>query len=461
MADEVSLIPILEKGLKADAAELQKCDLYYEGKQPLKYMSEAMKEEMGNKLGDTVAELVINWARYVADAYENRLDVEGFRYPGAEKRDDGMWAAWQANDMDEQSQQAHLDSIVLRRSYVTVGSQPEDSNIEHPLITVESPFQMWARRDPRTRKVTEAIKSWKDLDEVEHRLIYTTESIVEVAAGKDGWTNVFKTEHSFKRAPVVPLVNHPRIMFPDGVSEFADILPLADAANKMATDMMISGEYHAMPRRWVFGLSRKDFEDQNGNPLSTWSQIKSRIWASEEKGVTAGQFNESSLTNFHDTIKLLAQMTAQLAGLPPHYLAFTGDNPASADAIRASEAQLVKRIERKHTYLGGSWEDVHRLVKLTRGEELTEDDYGIETIWRDPATPTLAQKTDAVVKLHQATDEQGRSLLPAEMAYEELNWSPGKIARALKLREQAIVPAEDPQLDRVNRSFRDVTGATA
>ncbi|MBQ1164473.1 hypothetical protein KBZ21_41550, partial [Streptomyces sp. A73] len=32
-------------------------------------------------------------------------------------------------------------------------------------------------------------------------------------------------------------------------------------------------------------------------------------------------------------------MATQL-GLPPHYLGYTTDNPASADAIRSSEAQL-------------------------------------------------------------------------------------------------------------------------
>ena len=44
--------------------------------------------------------------------------------------------------------------------------------------------------------------------------------------------------------------------FPKGShaeAEIEAIIGLADAANKMATDMMVSGEYHAMPRRWAFG----------------------------------------------------------------------------------------------------------------------------------------------------------------------------------------------------------------
>jgi hypothetical protein len=56
-------------------------------------------------------------------------------------------------------------------------------------------------------------------------------------------------------------VNNPRILRPDGRSEFSDIIEIADALNKMATDMMISGEYHAMPRRWATALSAEDFVD--------------------------------------------------------------------------------------------------------------------------------------------------------------------------------------------------------
>ena len=48
--------------------------------------------------------------------------------------------------------------------------------------------------------------------------------------------------------------------------------------------------------------------------------------------------------------------------------------------------------------------------------------------------------------MHQATDAAGRSLLPAEMAYEELGWSPEKISRALELRE---AEQADPYLAQV------------
>lgn len=420
MADvqPVDLIPILEKGLLADQANLTKWDAYYEGNQPLKYMSEAMREEIASKVGDTVAELVFNWARVVADAYETRLDIEGFRYADADSGDTDLWAAWQYNQMDEQSQQGHLDSIVLSRSYVTVGANTESDM--PPLVSVESPFQMWAQRDARTRKVSAALKQWTDLDDVAHSLVYTPNTTAEFIKGKNGWEpNGPADNHNFGVVAVVPLVNRPRIRRPDGMTELADIIPVADACNKMATDLMVSAEYHAMPRRWAFGLKQSDFVDPAGNPIPVWSQMQTRIWANENKDVNVGQFQESDLANFHNSIKLLAQVAAMMAALPPHYMQFAGSNPASADAIKSSETQLVKRVERKHTYLGGAWEEVQRLnMMFTRGSsELQPRDYTLETVWRDPSTPTVAQKADAAVKLYQA------GAIPLEQTRIDLGYS--------------------------------------
>lgn len=430
MPEAVDLIPILEKGLAADAANLTKYDNYLEGEQPLKYMSEAMREE----IGDTVAELVLNWARLVAEANESRLDVEGFRYADSDVEDATLWAGWQYNDMDEQSQQGHLDSIALSRSYVLISANDEKD--QPPRNTVESPFQVWARRDPKTRKVTSAIKKWKDEDDVPHALVFTPMETQEFVSKSGEWVaGDFQDKHNFGVVPVVPLVNRPRILRPDGRSEFVDIIPLADAANKMATDMMVSGEFHAMPRRWAFGLKQSDFVDRHGNPLSTWSKVKSRLWANENPNIKVGQFDEADLTVFHNTIKLLAQLTSQLAALPPHYMNFVGDNPTSADAIRSSETQLVKRIERKHTFLGGAWEEVQRinLMYLRQSPILEARDYQLETVWRDPSTPTVAQKADAAVKKYES------GIVPLEQTRIDLGYSATQREQMRRMDEESSV----------------------
>ena len=427
MADSSALIR-LDTKLAQQIPKLDKLDKYFEGEQPLKYMAPAMQAE----LGDRVSQLVLNWLRFGAEAYENRLDVEGFRYRGSASSDDDLWAIWQANGLDEQSQQAHLDSIVLGRSYVIVGSG--DATDDAPIVTVESPFQVFAERDPRTRRVAAAIKRWQEgdgSDVVQMATLYLPNSTETFAYGKNGWVSNGKADnHELGVTPVVPLVNRPRILRPDGLSEFQDVIPVADAANKMATDMMVSGEYHAMPRRWAAMIKADDFVDENGKPISVWSRDAGRLWATESDA-KFGQFQESDLAVFHNSIKLLAQLASQMLALPPHYLSFVGDNPASADAIRSSETQLVKRVERKQTYLGGAWEDVQRLVLRFKTNKWDPAAMGLETQWRDPSTPTVAQVADAKVKLVQT------GILPIEQAREDLGYTQEQRNRMLEMDARA------------------------
>jgi len=393
---------------------LDRVDKYFEGEQPLKYMAQAMQSE----IGDRVSQLVLNWLRFGAEAYENRLDIEGFRYRGSSSSDDELWRIWQANGLDEQSQQAHLDALVLGRSYVIVGSGDDDGS--DPIVTVESPFQVFAERDPRTRRVSAAIKRWQEgegKDIVQRATLYLPDSTESFAFDKEWKSTGPADEHGLGRVPVVPLVNRPRILKPDGLSEFQDVIPVADAANKMATDMMVSGEYHAMPRRWAVGLTADDFVDKDNNPISVWSRDTGTLWGSENKDAKFGQFNEADLSVFHNSIKLLAQLASQMLALPPHYLSFVADNATSADAIRSSETQLVKRVERKHTYFGGSWEDVQRLVLRIKTGKWDEEAKRLETVWRDPSTPTVAQVADAAVKKVQT------GIVPVEQARIDLGYT--------------------------------------
>lgn len=425
-------------------------DAYLENEQPIKFIAPALQEEFGER----ITALIINWPRLVTSAFEERLDVEGFRYAGNSSGDDALWEIWQANDLDEQSQQGHFESIGLSRAYVFVGAG--ESQDDAPVVTIESPMQVFARRDPRTRRVIEAVKRW-DVGDItvrgsfeQHAMLYTPGRRCEyIFDGPKGWREVGPADDYDKSImPVVPLVNQPRILRPDGRSEFTDIVPLADAANKMATDMMVSGEYHAMPRRWASGLKESDFVDEAGNQLNAWSRDAGTLWSTENAEAKFGQFRETELTVFHNTIKLLGQLTAQLSGLPPHYTAFSGGdaNPTSADAIRSSESQLVKRAERKQTYLGGSWEQVQRLILRIKTGKWDPAARSLETIWRDPSTPTLAQKADAIVKL--ATPIQGgRAIVPLEQARIDLGYTPEQRERMAEMDRDAM---EDPYLARLS-----------
>ncbi|MGW4802994.1 phage portal protein [Kitasatospora sp. NPDC004272] len=420
--------------IKAHDAELPKLNLlnaYYEGTQPLSYLAPELLVELSARM----RQVVINWPQLVVDSLEERLDVEGFRYAKAEETADDIWGIWQANDLDENSQQAHVDSIGLGRSYTITGPNPDDADM--PFITVESPLDVYTAADPRTRGVLAGIKRWEEPgfageQASKHANLYLLDKRITYELLKGKWVEKDRWEHDLGDALVQVLANRPRIKCPLGTSEMSAVLPLSDAANKQASDMMVAAEFHAMPRRWATGLAREDFAGSDGQPLGAFSALAGRLWVSEGTDVKYGQFPEAALTNFHDSIRLLAQLVASLSGLPPAYLGLTTDNPPSADGIRSAETRLVKRAERRQRGLGGPWERTMRSALRVRGGEVSPGARRLETVWRDPATPTYAQKADAVVKLHSA------GLLPTEQAWEDLGYSAEQRARMRSMQQDAL-----------------------
>lgn len=414
-----SLITLHDQQLKL----LHQWDAYYEGEQPLSYMH----PELIQALEGQVRQVVINWPQMVVDALEERLDIEGFRRPDHASGDEELAEIWQANDMDSGSQRAHVEALALGRSYVTAGAgeSPDDP----PVLCDESALDMIATTDPKTRQTAAAVRRWSS-DGVEKQAqtanmatLYLPNSTVMYEKDGTGWRQVDRDDHMLGAVPVVPILNRSRRHKPLGVSELKLVTPLSDAACKIATDMMVGANFHALPRYWAAGVTENDFTDEQGNPVSVWKTVTGRIWATENDQAKLGQFAAADLSNFTKTLDALAQLVASLCGMPPHYLGFTTDNPASADAIRSSEARLVKRAERKQGMFDVGWEQVMRVAMRLETGSWDPALRRLATAWRDPSTPTVAQAADAAVKTYQA------GIVPLRFTRQRLRFSDAEISQ--------------------------------
>ncbi len=431
----------LSRNVTSTRAVYERLDAYYEGLQRVEHLGLAVPPELRR------FETVVNWPRMGVDAVEERLDIEGFRLPGEDDADDDLWRVWQHNDLDEESQLAHLDALVFGRAFVCAGVNEDDPDT--PLVTVESPREVTVEVDPRTRKVVAALRLYgrSTSGQAEHATLYLPNVTVwSERRNRGAWVDVDRDDHGLGEVAVVPLFNRPRTAKRGGVSEMADVIPLTDAACRSLTNLQVAQETHAVPQRGVLGASKGDFLDQNDNPLTVWEAYFGAVWALKNPDAKTFQFSASDLRNFSETVNHYARLVSGLTGLPPHYLGFSTDNPASADAIRSAESRLVKRCERKQKVWSGSWERVMRLVRRLQGE----DDPALrrlETIWRDPATPTKAQAADAVVKLAAGDNP----ILPREAAWEELGFS---VAKRERLRQQFREQNDGDVLGALAEQFR-------
>ena len=416
----------LEDALSSGSLKDETLSAYYDGSQRLEHIGIAVPPELRR------FETVVNWPRMTVDALEERLDIEGFRLGGSDEGDARLWEVWQANNLDEESQLGHLDAFIFGRSFACVGANEAEKAT--PIVTVESPREMIATTDPRTHKVAAAARFYQVANgRPTLATLYEKDYTSWLTRSGDGdWSEYDRDDHRLGVVPVVPLVNRRRTGRAYGVSELADIIPLTDAACRSLTNLQIAAETHSVPQRYVLGASKGDFVDADGNQLTAWEAYFGAYAALANSDAKMGQFTASDLRNFHDTVNHYARLVAALTGLPPHYLGFTTDNPASADAIRSSESRLVKRAERKQRTFGGSWEQVMRLVLRVADGDWDPRARSLETKWRDPSTPTYAAKADAVVKL------VGSGILPIEIALEDMGYSDTRIKRIMDARQRQL-----------------------
>jgi hypothetical protein len=429
---ELEWVNYLARIHDADLPNLREYNDLYEGTAPLCYLHPEILREVEDRI-QTVA---LGWPMLAVDPLEERLDVLGFRYPDDDENfagDQNLQRVWQDNDLDEESQLGHVDALAMRRAYIAVGKNESDDDT--PLVTVESPLEVFAEIDPRTRKTRAALRRWSEyLDPLvrtqeQYATLYLPDVTVWYDRGPAGWREIGRDEHRMGEVPLVPLTNRSRLANRYGRSELTPpLLALSHAANKIATDMMVAAEFHAIPLRAFLGIGPEDLVDENGDRMSALQVIMGRVLtipAEDGNAVKPHEFNASSLTNFHETLNQLARHTAGLLGLDPHMFGYTTDNPASAEALKAREARLIKRAERKQRAFGGAWEQAMRLVRRIQEGDWDPNARRLETIWRDAATPTRAQAADAATKLLSTPEP----IISVRQAREDMGYTPGQIRR--------------------------------
>ncbi|GAB4082087.1 phage portal protein [Modestobacter muralis] len=412
-------------------------ETYYAGRQPLAFLSPDARAAIGTRFGVMAS----NLPRLAVNALAERLRVSGFRTAGQPNA--GLWADWLRNDLDQLAGVAHREALLLGECFVLVWADADG-----PRVTIESPRQVAVRRDPATRRITAAVKRWEDgtgtmavLYEGDRITRYRSESL---GATTTGFTPVATLPNPFGQPPVVALRNSDRLLGP-GASEVDDLVPLVDGLNKTLADMLVSSEYAGRPRRWATGIELEERPvldaagnpviDEDGEPVTVTVNPYpegNRMMISEDPASKFGSVPAADLAGYDSAVRVLLGQIAAVSALPAHYLGVLGDQPPSADSLRAAEASLTARAEARQATFGRAWEEVGRLMVAARtGSNAAAVDVTVQ--WADAATRSIAQEADAVVKLAAA------GLLPPDYALARLGYSDDQIAEIRRAREREQV----------------------
>ena len=394
------------------------------------YEAERRPEAIGVTVPQQMQSLLahVGYPRLYVDSIAERQEVEGFRYGDSDEPDDELWQWWQANDLDIEVPLGYTDAYIHGRSYITI-SKPDpnidlgwDPNV--PIIRIEPPTRMFAEIDPRIGRVAKAIRVAYDSDgeEIQSATLYTTMDTIGWFKDSEGeWVEWFNVPHGLGVVPVVPLPNRTRLSDLYGTSEITpELRSMTDAASRTLMLMQATAELMGVPQRLIFGVKPEEIGVDAETGQTLFDAYLARILAFEDAEGKIQQFSAAELSNFTNALDQIAKQVAAFTGLPPQYLSTAADNPASAEAIRASESRLIKKVERKNRIFGGALENAMRIAyRISKGGEVPPDMLRMETVWRDPSTPTYAAKADAATKLFGA----GTGVIPRERARVDMGYS--------------------------------------
>ena len=424
--EEREIVTALSRKVTSKRKKHRQYEMTYMGLQAVDILGIAIPPEMRG------FEFPLNWCRVAVDEIEHRMDVKTLSMPGQQSDDHALREGWDANDMDLQSSLNHREVLVHGHGFVTVGTNPDDA--AHPRIAVESARTMVAKIDGARRTMDAALRLYSDPSKSwapDSGTLYLPNSTVWITReGHGAWEIVDRDDHNLGRVPVVMFLNRQRAADWQGESEMSDLIPLVGMAARTIANHQAAQETIGAAKRWITGATKGDFVGADGKPRAEWEAYYDAIWAFSNPDAKVGQLPGADVSGFVDTITMLAEQASALTGLPMRYFGKNPANPASEGAISADESRLVKNVERKNREAGTAWGWVMGLYERFRtGEWVEGGRIGVEP--HDPGTPTLAQKTDALQKLH------GSGIISREGVWDELGWSPER-----KERERAYLAAE-------------------
>ncbi|MCK7661978.1 phage portal protein [Corynebacterium antarcticum] len=392
--------------------------MYYAGKQTLR-----MAGKMGMSLPPSLGKLetVLGWPAKAVTTLEQRLDVLGF--VGNDESDSIISEIAADNDLTTLQSMTHTAALIHGSAFVTVSAGDESAGEPPVVISARSAREATAIYSTRSRKITAGLTVNNDPGSPIQVVLWLPEWVTTMTKEVDGW-RVERQAHRLGRVPMERMTFRPHLEQQFGVPRITDeVMGLTDSAMRTVLRMEGTAEFFSFPQRWAIGLAESDV----GETFKTYLNRFLMIGPAEEgdQAPQFGEFRSSSPEPHIAQLRSIAGMFSGATSIPLNYLGIVHDNPSSADAIRAAEADLVTVAERAQRNFGASWASVMRMAHFAAVGDEDPALRSLITRWRDASTPTKAAQSQSIVQ--QVT----MGVLPAQdpVTWELLGYDEATIRR--------------------------------
>jgi hypothetical protein len=352
---------------------------------------------------------VIGWADKAVSVPSRRIRPEGFTLPG---RSSGLLqeaaAIMEANHAATVERMAIRSSLQHSVAFVFTTKGEPDLDEPEVVITARTALEATAEIDPRSGKVTAAL----EIIGTSEFLMYLPGKVMKIELGNYAYQVTREYTTPTRRVMCQPYVWGKTLERPFGYSRISrPLMGYIDGGVRTMLRQEVNAEFYGAPQRALLGAEKEHFIDENGKRISPLDALIGGVWAlpytrDDETGdllkPTLQQLTQASFQPHGEMLRLIASQVSSETSIPVSYLGVIHDNPASADAIRATEADLISVVEDELPAIADSrCELLRNVASVQQGEwtpAMDKELKGLTSYFRDPGTITKAEQADATVK---------------------------------------------------------------
>lgn len=375
-----------------------KRSLYYDTEQAFKDLGLTLPPQLKN------AKFYLGWGTQAVRKPALRSQFEGLSLPGSDDPFE-LGEIMAANQFGLEFSQSVVSANKHGVSFATIAKGGAgEAKAQILFHSAETAVGLWDRRK-RRMSIGLSISDLNKEGNPTAFIAYLPGSVLMCSKSTRGWL-ADRLQNITQRVLAVPVRNDPQLTRPFGRSRLTNsVMALTDMAVRAYVRMEGNAEFYSSPQIALLGLDKDAF----GGGLSEDRKFKlamDRLLAltKDKDGdkPELKQLQQASMTPHSDMLRTVAMAFSGETGIPPSSLGIIHDQPASAEAIRAAEHDLLIDATYQNKYvLGTAVEEIMALAVMVR-DDLTEppkDMWKLSARFADPEFRSLSAEADAIQKL--------------------------------------------------------------
>lgn len=425
---------------------------YFSGEQHVK-LSERQKDWIGFEENGRFS---VNLCRMIVNALIERMFVSTFESVESSKSR-WAWNIWEDSKMDSVQQEIYTGAVRDGEFFVFVNWDNENQKIQLiPHRRYTSPEVggdgfgckvVFEQNDPML-PIKYATKRWISAEYDEggrltkrRRLnVYFPDRIEKYildkkASGEWGW-KPYRNEDvvwpipwidSFGKPlgiPIVPFFN------PEMRSELYDAIPIQDAINKCAVDILAAADATGFPLRTTQGFYFTTDGQAPDTDGGNYIELTPGAFIYIPEGKSIDDLEIPNLKPMLDVMDAWVMRLGQVTDTPLSRFQVTRQ-VRSEMTLRQEEAPLLARIQSRQTRFGNSWENVFQIAANVAREfgNSSISNATIDTLWQ------VTETKDELKEIEKIALKVERLHIPLIQAWQEAGYSEEEIASFLNSEE--------------------------